>query len=247
MKEKKNLKTLNPNIKKIFVVASGKGGVGKSTTALNLARNMTDQGYKIGIIDADIYGSTITHFLEDKKQIVKFSDKHKLFMPIVYKNINFISVANFIDDTNDAVLWRGPMLSKFIKKLLDEIYWQNVEILIIDTPPGTGDILITLMSEYMLDGCILIATQDNISYIGINKTKRLLELFNVKNLGIVENLCHEKYDMIKNNYLNNEKNKNIIQRVPYSIEIRESNNLCYEYNKDLISKYYTTIVKKIMI
>lgn len=179
-----------PGIKNTIAVASGKGGVGKSTAAVNLAVSLAKLGYKTGIIDADIYGPSIpTMFdIKEKPKITSVNGKNKL-VPVTKYDVEVMSIG-FLIEGNNAVVWRGPMASSALKQFMGEVVWSELDFLIFDMPPGTGDIQLTLSQTIPLTGAIIVTTPQEISLIDAKKGYSMFEKVNVQTLGIIENMSY---------------------------------------------------------
>lgn len=181
---------LLPEVKYTISVASGKGGVGKSTVAVNLAMGLLKEGFKVGLIDADIYGPSIPLMLgvNEQPQIVKIGDKNKL-LPVVKNALKLMSIG-FLIDSNDAVVWRGPMAASALKQFIGDVEWGELDYLIYDMPPGTGDIQLTLTQTIPLTGAIIVTTPQDISLADARKGAKMFEKVNVQVLGIIENMSY---------------------------------------------------------
>ena len=181
-----------PNIKNMIVVASGKGGVGKSTVAAGLALSLALEGYSVGLMDADLYGPSIpTLFnLKNEHPAASQQDEKTLIEPFIRFGIKVISIGFFIDPAQ-AVLWRGPMASNALKQLMNETNWGNLDYLIIDTPPGTGDIHLTLLQQYEISGSVIVTTPQLIALDDVQKAIAMFrnEHVDVPVFGIVENMA----------------------------------------------------------
>lgn len=177
-------KHLIENVSKIILVASGKGGVGKSTIAALIAETLNLEGHKVGIVDADIYGPSIPHIFNVNKKPDIIDNK---MIPIESRNIQIISIG-FMIDRGAAIAWRGPLATKAIYQLLSMTLWNKLDYLIIDMPPGTGDIHLSILENYKLDGVILVTTPQKISEIDVKKSIELYQKFNLPILGIIENM-----------------------------------------------------------
>jgi ATP-binding protein involved in chromosome partitioning len=183
-------KTL-PQIKNLIAVGSGKGGVGKSTMSLNLAMGLKAKGYSVGIMDADLYGPSIPTMLgitEEKPKVVQVYDKHKL-IPIESNGLHAISIGNIIDP-EQAVVLRGPRLGGIIKQFVYDCVWPELDFLIIDLPPGTGDIQLTLVQTLALTGAVMVTTPQEVAVADAIKATNMFKLphVNVPILGIIENM-----------------------------------------------------------
>ncbi len=178
------------NVKYNIAVASGKGGVGKSTVAVNIAAALVKEGYKTGLIDADIYGPSIPMMLgvNEKPKIVKSDGKNRL-LPVYKYNIHLMSIG-FLIDPKEAAVWRGPMASSALKQFMTDVEWGKLDFLIYDMPPGTGDIQLTLTQMIPLTGAVIVTTPQDISLIDARKGARMFEKVNVPVLGIIENMSY---------------------------------------------------------
>ena len=161
-------------VKNIILVASAKGGVGKSTTAINIATALNQLNHNIGILDADIYGPSIPKMLGIKEKPKISEDKR--FIPIEKFNMKCMSIG-FLVDQKTPVIWRGPMIIKALKQMLNGVVWNRVDTLIIDLPPGTGDVQLTLCQKLKIAGVIVVSTPQELALIdaikGINMFKKL--------------------------------------------------------------------------
>jgi ATP-binding protein involved in chromosome partitioning len=181
-----------PEVKNIIAVASGKGGVGKSTVAINLAVGLAQEGYKVGLLDADIFGPSVpTMFGEvNYKPAVREVDGKTLMVPLEKYGVKTLSVGFFVDPAN-PLIWRGPVASNVLKQLITEGDWGELDFLLIDLPPGTSDIHISLVQEVSVTGAIIVSTPqkvalaDVIKGIGMFKADKV----NVPILGLVENMA----------------------------------------------------------
>lgn len=175
-------------VKKIIAIASAKGGVGKSTIATNLAVLMANKGYNMALVDADIYGPSINYLmnLQGKPQI-----KNNLFIPQIANNVKCMSLGSILDD-GIAGVWRGPMTNKILNQLIRTVDWQfdnnEVDFMIIDMPPGTGDIYLSLAQNFHLDGVILISTPQNVSIIDVKRSIDCFRKLNIDIIGLVQNM-----------------------------------------------------------
>ncbi|MBV0899827.1 MAG: Mrp/NBP35 family ATP-binding protein [Wolbachia endosymbiont of Fragariocoptes setiger] len=174
-------------VKKIIVVASGKGGVGKSTIALNLALSLTKLNYRTALVDSDIYGPSIPKMLGTENLKPRVKDGKVL--PIEKYGLQTISIGYFIDD-NRAAIWRGPMVTKALYNLLMQSKWYDIEYLIIDTPPGTGDIHLSLAEKFELNGAVIVSTPQKLALADARKACDLLKKLNVPIIGVVENMSY---------------------------------------------------------
>ena len=178
-------------VKYNIAISSGKGGVGKSTVAVNLAAALVKEGYKTGLIDADIYGPSIPTMLgaaDEKPKLVKINDKNRL-LPVVKYGIKMMSIG-FLVDPKEAVVWRGPMAASALKQFMSDVEWDELDFLLFDMPPGTGDIQLTLTQSIPLTGSVIVTTPQEISLIDARKGAKMFEKVNVPVLGLIENMSY---------------------------------------------------------
>lgn len=181
---------LLPGVKNTIAIASGKGGVGKSTVAVNLAVALAKSGAKVGLIDADIYGPSIPLMLGvNKKPRIYKTDSGNKMEPVESYGLKLISIGFLISD-NDPVIWRGPMASGAIKQFMSDVEWGELDYLVFDMPPGTGDIQLTLVQTIPLTGSIIVTTPQDVSLIDARKALKMFNRVNVPVLGIVENMSY---------------------------------------------------------
>ena len=178
--------------KNIIAVASGKGGVGKSTIAVNLAVALVKMGYRVGLLDADIYGPSMPKMLgvEDRRPEVKESEGHEIFIPVERYGVRMLSIGFFVRP-GDALIWRGPMATSALKQLLNQGEWNEPDYLLIDLPPGTGDVHLTIVQELPVTGAVIVSTPQDVALAdavkGINMFRT--DKVNVPILGLVENMA----------------------------------------------------------
>ena len=175
-----------PGVQTILAVASGKGGVGKSTVSANLAVTLANMKYKVGIIDADIYGPSIGKMFgfDGRQNVVVKDDK---IIPLEKFGVKIISFA-FLIDEKQPVVWRGPMLGKAVEQFLYDIQWGALDFLIVDLPPGTGDTQLSLAQLVELDGAIIVTTPQSIALLDAGRAVAMFEQVNIPVLGVVENM-----------------------------------------------------------
>ncbi len=181
-----------PNVKNIIAVASGKGGVGKSTITSNLAAGLAKKGYKVGLIDADIYGPSapLMFDVQHEKPLARDVNGKQLIVPVESYGVKLLSIG-FFADVNQAVVWRGSMATKALNQLIFDADWGELDYLLIDLPPGTGDIHLTLVQALPLTGAIVVSTPQNIALADARKGVNMFQLdsINVPILGIIENMA----------------------------------------------------------
>ncbi len=174
-----------PNVKNIIAVASGKGGVGKSTTAVNLALALAAEGANVGILDADIYGPSIPTMLGLSGY--PESPDNKTMTPKVAYGVQTNSIG-YLVEADQAMIWRGPMVTTALQQLLKDTNWDNLDYLVIDLPPGTGDIQLTLSQQIPVSGAVIVTTPQDIALIDAQRGLGMFEKVNVPVLGLVENM-----------------------------------------------------------
>lgn len=222
---------LLPNVKYTVAVASGKGGVGKSTVSVNLALALSKLGFKVGLLDADIYGPSIPLMMgiDSKPQIYQNEGTNKM-IPLENYGIKLMSIGFLIDDDN-PVIWRGPMASGALKQFMSDVEWGELDYLIYDLPPGTGDIQLTLVQTIPLSGAIIVTTPQEVSLIDAKKGLKMFEKVNVPVFGIVENMSYfiahdtgNRYDIFGSGggeSLAKKLNTNFLGGIPIDPRIRE--------------------------
>ncbi len=182
-----------PNVKNIIAIASGKGGVGKSTVTANLAIALAQKGYKVGLVDADIYGPSMPLMFNvehEKPQPVEKNGRN-LITPVESYGVKILSIG-FFADTNQAVVWRGPMATRALTQLFTEADWGELDYMLIDLPPGTGDIHLSLVQTVPVTGAIIVSTPQKVALIDARKAVGMfsLEQINVPILGMIENMAY---------------------------------------------------------
>lgn len=181
-----------PEVKHVIAVASGKGGVGKSTVTANLAGGLAKAGYRVGIVDADIYGPSMPTMFDvvDQRPTMLDIDGTPKINPVISYGIKILSIGFFTEQDN-AVVWRGPMASKALTQMFTDAYWGELDYLLIDLPPGTGDIHLSLVQNVPLDGAIVVSTPQEVALADARKGVNMfrLESINVPVIGIIENMA----------------------------------------------------------
>lgn len=187
-----SIRTILPNVKHIVAIASGKGGVGKSTITTNLAAGLAKLGYKVGLVDADIYGPsapTMFDLVGQRPQGVDVNGK-TLISPIESYGVKILSIG-FFSDPDQAVVWRGPMATKALNQLFKDAHWEDLDYLLIDLPPGTGDIHLTLVQNIPLSGAIVVTTPQEVALADARKGINMFNMDTIKVpvIGLVENMA----------------------------------------------------------
>ncbi len=180
-----------PGVKNILAVSSGKGGVGKSTVAVNVAVALAQTGAKVGLLDADIYGPNDPTMLglADAQIVVRSTDKGEVLEPAFNHGVKLVSMG-FLIDRDQPVIWRGPMLNGVIRQFLYQVEWGELDYLIVDMPPGTGDAQLTLTQAVPMSGAVIVTTPQNVALLDSRKGLKMFQQLNISVLGIVENMSY---------------------------------------------------------
>jgi ATP-binding protein involved in chromosome partitioning len=179
-------------IKHILLVGSGKGGVGKSTVAANLALALKEKGLSVGLLDADIFGPSVPRMLGAINQIPEV-DENRRIQPIIRHGLKLMSIG-FLVDEGSAVVWRGPMLFKAMDQFFRDVNWGELDYLVIDLPPGTGDVPLTVAQKVPVDGAVVVCTPQNLALIDARKAIDMFDQVNIPVLGVVENMSYLRGD-----------------------------------------------------
>ncbi len=218
-----------PQVKNIIAIASGKGGVGKSTTAVNLALAMLQAGAKVGLLDADIYGPNQPQMLGCSGERPQ-SDDGQSMKPIIKYGLQTMSIGNLVDEKT-AMVWRGPMASGALQQLFTDTHWQDLDYLLVDMPPGTGDIQLTLAQKLPVSGALIVTTPQDIALLDVKKAINMFNKVSIPSLGIVENMASfhcehcghvtQIFGTGGGNALADEYNVSLLGSVPLTMAIRE--------------------------
>ena len=252
---KKFTKNPIPGTKHTIMVSSAKGGVGKSTFAINLAFALKNLGKKVGFLDADIYGPSLPKLIaiNEKPQ----TKDNKFIVPVEKYGIQFISMGFLVDETT-PMIWRGPMVISAIKTLTLKVLWKDLDFIIIDMPPGTGDTQLTFAQEVKVDGAIIVSTPQDLALLDVKRGIQMFDKTKINVIGLIDNMSFFKADDGKNYNIFGEGgvektakefNKKFLGKVPISIELRESSDLglplTYKKPEHDISKIFLEIASKI--
>jgi ATP-binding protein involved in chromosome partitioning len=242
-------------VKKVIAVSSCKGGVGKSTIAVNLAIALKNLKYNVGILDADIYGPSLP-------KMIGISEKPKSedgvnLIPIKKFDIQCMSIG-FMVSEETPMIWRGPMVASTIKTFTNKVLWDNVDFLIIDMPPGTGDALLTFSQEIDIDGAVIVTTPQDIAIIDVKRGIEMFKRTNIKILGIIENMTSfTSDDGVEHFIFGKDGGKNIASKfniellgqIPININLRKNSDegtpFVDQFKDDEISKLFLEIANKI--
>lgn len=183
--------TLN-NVKNIVAIASGKGGVGKSTVTANLAVGLVKQGFKVGLIDADIYGPSMPIMFDivRERPKVQMIEGKQYMLPVESYGVKVMSIG-FFSDPSQAIVWRGPMATKALKQMFGDVYWGELDYLLLDLPPGTGDVHLTIVQSVPITGVVVVSTPQEVALADARKGVAMFKLdsVNVPVLGLIENMA----------------------------------------------------------
>jgi len=242
-------------VKKIIAVSSGKGGVGKSTVAVNLAIALKNLKYNVGILDADIYGPSVPKMMGISEK--PKSDDGLNLIPIKKFDIQCMSIGFMISEET-PLIWRGPMVASTIKTFVSKVLWDNVDFLIIDMPPGTGDALLTFSQEIDIDGAVIITTPQDIAIIDVKRGIEMFKKTNVKILGIIENMTsftsddgveHFIFGKDGGKNIANKFNIELLGQIPININLRKNSDegspFVDQFKDDKVSKLFLEIANKI--
>ena len=220
-----------PGVKAIIAVASGKGGVGKSTTAVNIALGLRDLGMKVGLLDADIYGPSVPKLLNIKEKPETLGGTR--LKPISRYGLTVMSIG-FLIEEETPMIWRGPMVMSALTQMLREVEWGALDVMVVDMPPGTGDAQLTIAQQVPLKGAVIVSTPQDLALIDARRGVAMFRRVNVPILGIVENMsyflcpsCGERSDIFSHGGARHEAERMkvpFLGEVPLHIEIREKSD-----------------------
>ncbi len=192
---KKKLEVTNNQAKKsksnlgyVVAITSGKGGVGKSSIAVNLAYSLIKLGYKVGLLDGDIYGPSIPTALNLEEKLLTL--ENDMIKPLEKDGLKLVSIGFMLPSVDTPLIWRGPMLHKSINELVNEVDWGNLDFLVVDLPPGTGDAILSLNSTVKINGAIVVTTGQRIANVDVMKNINMLKSLNIPILGLVINMAY---------------------------------------------------------
>ncbi|MBM5782528.1 MAG: Mrp/NBP35 family ATP-binding protein [Pelagibacterales bacterium] len=252
-KEKSNLAV--KGVKKIIAVASAKGGVGKSTIACNLALALQKIGKNVALLDADIYGPSISHLMNLNEE-PKVEDG--LMQPFISWNVKCMSVGSVIDK-NSAGIWRGPMVTKILHQLIHSVNWQSdgkeVDVMVIDMPPGTGDVYLSIAQNFEIDGVIIVSTPQSLSIIDVVKSIDCFKKLSIPIIGLIQNMSYLEINSVKKyifgcdgaKKIANESGVKFLGEIPILEEISDSSEKKYPFvlNESEAQKLFLRLVKNL--
>jgi ATP-binding protein involved in chromosome partitioning len=264
MKKAEASKSVLPNIKNTIAVVSGKGGVGKSTVSANLAVGLAKKGFNVGVVDADIYGPSmpimfdVLHYRPFSREI----NKKQVIVPAENYGVKILSIG-FFAELDEAVVWRGPMAVKALKQLIFDADWGELDYLIIDTPPGTGDVHLSIVQSLPLTGAVVVTTPQPVALADAKKAVAMLKMDNIKVpvLGMVENMSwftpknhpEEKYFIFGEDggeNLAKSLSLELLGKVPIVESIRQSGDVgrpAVLQQETVVEKYYNDLCDKLIL
>jgi len=238
-----------------IAISSAKGGVGKSTFAMNFALALKSTGSKVGILDADIYGPSLPKMMSIKNK--PESKDGKSLVPIEQYGIQCMSIG-FLVDEETPMIWRGPMVTSAIKTFTEKVLWNNLDFIIVDMPPGTGDTQLTFAQQIKVDGIIIVSTPQEIALLDVRRGIKMFDKLKVPIVGLVDNMSYFKSDDGKNYNIFGEGGvekaaadykKNFLGKIPINVDLRiaaDNGKPLFEKNpQHEISKIFTEIANKV--
>lgn len=247
-----------PGVKKVIAIGSGKGGVGKSTVTANLAMLLANKGLKVGLLDADIYGPSIGKMFGVNGRVALRTEEDRIY-PLEKYGVKIISFS-FLVDENQAVVWRGPMLGKAVEQFLYDIIWGELDYLLIDLPPGTGDVQLSLAQLIDLNGAVIVTTPQGVATLDASKAGSMFNQVKIPILGVIENMSYfippdmpdKKYNIFGQGggkKLADSFKAPLLGQVPMTIEVMESGEsgdpIIHRQAKGKITEAYEEIFKNL--
>ena len=245
-----------PGIKQVIAIASGKGGVGKSTVAANLAVALEQTKARVGLCDCDIYGPSISLMFGTRERPMA-TDENKI-VPIEQYGLRLMSMGFLLDDTSPAIL-RGPMVTRYTQQFLRQVEWGELDYLVLDLPPGTGDIQLTIVQTVALSGAIIVTTPQEVALIDARKAATMFEKVNVPVLGLIENMSyfvspsdHKRYDIFGSGGGEREAKRlrvPLLGQIPIDIATREAGDrgipIVAEDRESIVTAKFNKIARRI--
>ena len=243
------------NVKRVIGVMSGKGGVGKSSISAIIAKQLNELGYKVGILDADITGPSIPRLMRVSQE--KANIKNDTIIPVVNGDgIKVMSLNFLIENESDPVIWRGPMISGLVEQFWKDVLWGELDYLIIDMPPGTGDVALTVMKSIPINGLVMVSIPQNLVSMIVSKAVNMARKMDINILGVIENMsyitcpnCNEKIKLFNGENTDKfleEMNLELLAELPM---LNSINNLSYgntDYEEKDLKLIFEPIVNKMI-
>jgi ATP-binding protein involved in chromosome partitioning len=246
-----------PGIKHIIAIASGKGGVGKSTVAANLAVALQNAGARVGICDCDIYGPSISLMFGSREQ--PMATEENRILPIEQYGLKLMSMGFLLDDSSPAIL-RGPMVTRYTQQFLRQVEWGELDVLVLDLPPGTGDIQLTIVQTVALAGAIVVTTPQEVALIDARKAATMFEKVNVPVIGLIENMSYfvspsdqRRYEIFGSGGGEREAKRlrvPLLGQIPIDIPTREAGDrgmpIAAEYPNSVVGAEFNRIARELL-
>ncbi|RDY24090.1 ATP-binding protein [Romboutsia maritimum] len=243
------------SIKNVIGVMSGKGGVGKSTVSVMLAKKLRQSGFKVGILDADITGPSIPRLLGLKNKRAQSTEQF-IFPVETEDGIKVMSLNFMIEDENEPVIWRGPVVSGAVKQFWTDVLWEELDYLIIDMPPGTGDVALTVMQSIPINGLVMVSVPQDLVSMIVSKAINMANKMDIKVLGIIENMsyilcpdCDKKIKLFEGKNVDTflrESGLNLLGELPMVSSISNLSHYGYENSKESLDTLFSPIVTNIL-
>jgi ATP-binding protein involved in chromosome partitioning len=249
----------NRSFGKVIAVTSGKGGVGKSTVSINLALALRDIGFKVGLLDADVYGPSIPTAFGLEGTILQIKDEK--IIPIEKFGLKLVSIGFMLPEVDTPLIWRGPMLHKAINEMVNQVEWDQLDYLVVDLPPGTGDAILSLNNSVKVDGAIVVSTSQKVAAADVMKNINMLKTLSIPIIGIVENMSYVECKSGERMYLWGKGGVlNLAQKyeleflgelpfIPSIVEVMESGNLVFlsEESKKVFMELAKRVINRLNI
>lgn len=243
------------NIKNVIGVMSGKGGVGKSTISVMIAKQLSQLGYKVGVLDADITGPSVPRLLGVKDKKVGASDPY-MFPIETEDGIKVMSLNLLIEDENEPVIWRGPMIAGVVKQFWTDVLWESLDYLIIDMPPGTGDVALTAMQSIPINGLVMVSVPQDLVSMIVSKAINMAKKMDIRVLGVVENMsyivcpdCSKKIRLFNGENVDTflkESDLKLLGELPMMSSISNLASQSYENSSENLDQLFRPIVDNIL-
>lgn len=250
-------KNLAPHIQHFIMVSSGKGGVGKSTTSVNLAIALAQQGHKVGLLDADIYGPNIPRMLGLSVNKAEVDENQKKLIPLKAFGVEMMSMGVLYDE-GQSLIWRGPMIMRAIEQMLTDVLWSDLDVLVIDMPPGTGDAQLTLAQSVPVSAGVVVTTPQKVSLDDSARSIDMFDKLKIPIAGVIENMsgficpnCGEEYDIFgkgTSEILTHQYDTTLLAQVPLEPKVREGGDngkpiVFFEPNSQSAKAYMDAAIK----